>query len=214
MFLWVNVLNSCHFPPLRLVRIYVGWSDSCSRLVIHFVLQGGLKGRAESVILHLDVDFIKSRETAALGMTGLLLMNKYKGLNVPRGKTPDPVQHHHNKVLFFSLLTLPYVSTFALPSAHWEAWCPLSLCMSLWHSVLLTCIFWNDMRCSQIFAVIRRLLLFLTTFIKKRALQLWKKHSEVYQKNYISQILPTVSFLRVLFCSRGLDILHEGVKFR
>lgn len=45
MFLWVNVLNSCHFPPLRLVRIYVGWSDSCSRLVIHLCCRG-VKGKS------------------------------------------------------------------------------------------------------------------------------------------------------------------------
>lgn len=120
MFLWVNVLNSCHFPPLRLLRIYVGWSDSWSRFVIRFVLRGGLKGRAESVIRGLKVDFIESNGTSAIGLTGLLLMNKYKGLNVPRGKTPDPVQDHHNKVLFSPTLTLPYAGTFALPSAPWK----------------------------------------------------------------------------------------------
>jgi len=49
-------------------------------------------------------------------MTGLLLMNEYKGLNVFRGKTPDLVQCHH-KVLFSSSLPLPYAGTFSLPSA-------------------------------------------------------------------------------------------------
>lgn len=81
---------------------------------------GGLKGRAESVIRGLKVDFLESSGTSAIGLTGLLLMNKYKGLNVPRGKTPDPLQGHNNKVLFSPTLTLPYAGTFALPSAPWK----------------------------------------------------------------------------------------------
>jgi len=64
----------------------------------------------------LKVDFTASRGTSAIGMTGLLLMNEYKGLNVFRGKTPDLVQCHH-KVLFSSSLPLPYAGTFSLPSA-------------------------------------------------------------------------------------------------
>lgn len=129
-------------------------------------------------------------------------MNKYKGLDVTHGKTPDPGQYQHNKLLFSSTQTLPYMGTFTLPSAQEEMQCSISLCISLWQSILL--LKWQEM-----FSDIQSHSETVVSY------HIYKEEDIAALKKALrySQILPTVSFLMILLCSHDLDILYEMLKF-
>lgn len=87
----------------------------------------GLKARAELWYCTLMWISLNQGRILLLAWQNCCLSTTKEGLNVPHGKTPDPVQCYCRKVLFSSTRTLPHVGTVTLPSAHWQTHCPVSL---------------------------------------------------------------------------------------
>lgn len=109
------------------------------------------------MILHLNVDFIKSRENSAIGMTELLLINKKKRSECApwQNSWPCAMLSPQGAVLF-------HPNSPTCGNCH-PTKCSLANTLSCLSpcpcdSVVLTCTFWNYMRCSQIFTVLLRLL--------------------------------------------------------
>lgn len=125
----------------------------------------GLKASAELWYCTLMLVSLNQGRILLLVWQNCCLWTTKKGMNMPHGKTSDPVQCHHHKVLFSTTQTLPPVRTSFLPDAHWETHCPVSVHDPV--PVLSLPVPSEAMGCSQILTVLLTLL-FLTRFLERR----------------------------------------------
>lgn len=139
---------------------------------------------AEPVVLGLNADFIKSRGPSAVGVAGLLLMNNYRGLHGPWPNLwPHAVPQH--KVLLSSTLCR---------STCW-AECLLGSAVSSQpcDSALLTWIFENGVRWSEIFGPSAAVIISCQIYEEDLWRGLWKstqKYNGIGQKLLSACVIP------------------------